>query len=66
MGAGDKYRVKAQDLRAKAAAIKDEKTRIEYENAAVELLRLAAEVDRKPGLIVNFELPPEGEGKTKH
>ena len=66
MVAGDKVREKARQLRAQAAAAKDEDTRVKYENAAAECLRVASEADRNPSLIVEFELPPEDEGKTKH
>ena len=65
MVVGDRYRAKALELLALADGENDQTEKAEFENLAAAFLRLAEQAERNAALIIEFELPSEGEGKAK-
>jgi hypothetical protein len=65
MTTGDGYRAKALELLARADGEVSSQIRTEFENMAAAYLRLAEQADRNVALIIEFELPPEGEADPK-
>ena len=63
MAAGDKYRARALELYARAESAKDTETRAKLEGLATAFNRLAMQAEKNAGLIVEFDLPPDGEHK---
>jgi hypothetical protein len=66
MTVGGDYRARAAIFRAEAEKHNDPNLRAKYENLAELYLRLAEHVDKRPGLTIDFELPSEEDGNTKH
>ena len=66
MAAGDNYRAKALELLAKAEVETNPTIKADFENLAAAFLRLAKQAERNADLTIEFHLPPEQDGKTKH
>lgn len=66
MTVGDDYRARAAQFRAEAEKQTNPTQRAKYEALAKYYMRLAEHADKNSGLIIDVELPPEDEGKTKH
>jgi hypothetical protein len=58
MTAGDEYRIKAAEFRARAHAETNRAMRAEFENLARAYLRLAEQAERNTKLDVTYEPPP--------
>jgi hypothetical protein len=65
MAVGDNYRAKTLELLARAETENDSSMRAEFENLAAAYLRLAEQAERNSGLIIDFELPEDGDPKLK-
>src|SRR5262249_35810641 len=52
------YRAKALELLAQAEIAKDADTRGNFESLAAAFLRLAMQVERNEGVVIDFVLPP--------
>lgn len=56
--AGDEYRAKAAELRARARRESDANLRAELDNLALAFLRLAAQAERNNQADIVYETPP--------
>jgi hypothetical protein len=57
MAAGDEYRGKAVEFRAKAQVENDLKKKVEFENLARAYMRLAEQAERNSHLDITYETP---------
>jgi hypothetical protein len=65
MTAGNEYRVKAAEFRAKAATENDPEIKAEFESLARAYLRLAEQAERNSELDLTYETPPTKERDPK-
>ena len=65
MAAGDRYRVKALELLARADGENNQTVKAELENLAAAYQRLVEQAERNAALTIEFELPSNEEGKKK-
>jgi hypothetical protein len=59
--AGDEYRAKAAELRARARRESDANLRAELDNLALAFLRLAAQAERNNLADIVYETPPKAD-----
>jgi hypothetical protein len=65
MTAGDEYRVKATELRARARREKSPVVQSELEHVALSYLRLAEEAERNSLLDISYEPPPSEQSNVQ-
>src|SRR5262249_4972160 len=59
------YWPKTLELLAQAETAKDADTRANFEGLAAAFLRLAMQVERNEGLVIDFVLPPQGKKQNR-
>ena len=63
MTSGDRYRVRAAELHARAVNKSNFNLRLQFEALAQSYLRLAEQSDRNQQLDISYETPPPMEGE---